>query len=337
MRAARAILPTVRAGSSPAASSERAPEQVAGQPDEPEDEQTGAEEEERRTEKRDEHAAQHHRAGDRQGLARRPLGARVAVGWHEHEQREIREHAGGADEREDDEADPEEDRVDVEVAAEAAGDAADDRVRARARELAGLRLGLGRSLQRESGEWCRRSCIKRRPTGLFPPLGMTLTNPESNPESSRAVTNVTKISRKTLQTVPRLTMTVTTMTSDRTQAYGRVVKTLEDLGPAKLQPAEQERIRDAADNLIFAAGFEDAFGRDGRRRGARRAPRRDRALDVRARRPARSRTCSPAGRSRRSLRPPDRPARASLPAQRDAARDGPRRLAGAFRRTSAWS
>ena len=43
------------------------------------------------------------------------------------------------------------------------------------------------------------------------------------------------------------------MTSDRTQAYGRVIKTLEDVGPAKLQPAEQDRIRDAADTLIFAA------------------------------------------------------------------------------------
>jgi hypothetical protein len=48
------------------------------------------------------------------------------------------------------------------------------------------------------------------------------------------------------------------MNSDRTQAYGRVVKTLEDLGPAKLQPVEQERIREAADNLIFATGLEDA-------------------------------------------------------------------------------
>jgi hypothetical protein len=48
------------------------------------------------------------------------------------------------------------------------------------------------------------------------------------------------------------------MTSDRTQAYGRVVKTLEDLGPAKLQPHEQELIREAADTLIFAAGPEDA-------------------------------------------------------------------------------
>jgi hypothetical protein len=48
------------------------------------------------------------------------------------------------------------------------------------------------------------------------------------------------------------------MTSDRTQAYGRVVKTLEDLGPSKLQPVEQDRIREAADNLIFAAELDDA-------------------------------------------------------------------------------
>ena len=51
---------------------------------------------------------------------------------------------------------------------------------------------------------------------------------------------------------------MTEMTSDRTQAYGRIVKTLEDLGPAKLQPAEQDRIREAADNLIFAADLEEA-------------------------------------------------------------------------------
>jgi len=48
------------------------------------------------------------------------------------------------------------------------------------------------------------------------------------------------------------------MNSDRTQAYGRVVKTLDELGPAKLQPAEQERIRDAADTLIFAADLDQA-------------------------------------------------------------------------------
>jgi hypothetical protein len=51
---------------------------------------------------------------------------------------------------------------------------------------------------------------------------------------------------------------MSTMNSERTQAYGRVVKTLEDLGPAKLQPAEQDRIRDAADTLIFAAGVDEA-------------------------------------------------------------------------------
>ena len=48
------------------------------------------------------------------------------------------------------------------------------------------------------------------------------------------------------------------MNNERTQAYGRVVKTLEDLGPTKLQPAEQDRVRDAADTLIFAAGHDEA-------------------------------------------------------------------------------
>ena len=47
------------------------------------------------------------------------------------------------------------------------------------------------------------------------------------------------------------------MNNERTQAYGRVVKTLEDLGPTKLQPAEVERIREAADTLIFASGIEE--------------------------------------------------------------------------------
>ena len=48
------------------------------------------------------------------------------------------------------------------------------------------------------------------------------------------------------------------MTSERTQAYGRVVRTLEDIGPAKLQADEQDRIRDAADTLIFAADHNEA-------------------------------------------------------------------------------
>jgi hypothetical protein len=48
------------------------------------------------------------------------------------------------------------------------------------------------------------------------------------------------------------------MTSERTQAYGRVMKTLEDVGPTKLHESEQERIREAADTLIFAATLEEA-------------------------------------------------------------------------------
>jgi hypothetical protein len=48
------------------------------------------------------------------------------------------------------------------------------------------------------------------------------------------------------------------MTSERTQAYGRVLRTLEDVGPTKLHETEQERIREAADTLIFAATLEEA-------------------------------------------------------------------------------
>ena len=48
------------------------------------------------------------------------------------------------------------------------------------------------------------------------------------------------------------------MNTERTQAYGRVVKTLDEIGPTKLQPAEQARVRDAADTLIFAADHDEA-------------------------------------------------------------------------------
>ena len=48
------------------------------------------------------------------------------------------------------------------------------------------------------------------------------------------------------------------MTSERTQAYGRVLRTLEDVGPTKLHESEQERIREAADTLIFAATLQEA-------------------------------------------------------------------------------
>ncbi len=47
------------------------------------------------------------------------------------------------------------------------------------------------------------------------------------------------------------------MTSERTQAYGRVIRTLEDVGPTKLHQSEQERVRNAADTLIFAATVEE--------------------------------------------------------------------------------
>jgi hypothetical protein len=47
------------------------------------------------------------------------------------------------------------------------------------------------------------------------------------------------------------------MNSHRTHAYGRVVKTLDDLGPAKLQPAELDTIREAADTLIFASSSDE--------------------------------------------------------------------------------
>ena len=48
------------------------------------------------------------------------------------------------------------------------------------------------------------------------------------------------------------------MNTERTQAYSRVVKTLEDLGPTKLQSDEQDRVREAADTLIFAADLDEA-------------------------------------------------------------------------------
>jgi hypothetical protein len=41
------------------------------------------------------------------------------------------------------------------------------------------------------------------------------------------------------------------MTSERAQAYGRVTSTLADVGPTKLQPAEQDLLREAADTLLF--------------------------------------------------------------------------------------
>ncbi len=53
------------------------------------------------------------------------------------------------------------------------------------------------------------------------------------------------------------------MSPERTHAYRRVLGTLDELGPSKLQSAEQERIRYAADSLIFCADLlEDEETRD---------------------------------------------------------------------------
>ena len=47
------------------------------------------------------------------------------------------------------------------------------------------------------------------------------------------------------------------MTADRSRAYGRVMKTLADMGPAKLQPRERDLIREAADAMLFARDFDE--------------------------------------------------------------------------------
>ena len=51
------------------------------------------------------------------------------------------------------------------------------------------------------------------------------------------------------------------MNEQRAHAYGRVVKTLEEMGPAKLQPAEQDTIRQAADALLFDEDDDGALAR----------------------------------------------------------------------------
>jgi hypothetical protein len=53
------------------------------------------------------------------------------------------------------------------------------------------------------------------------------------------------------------------MSPERTQAYRRVIQTLEDLGPSRLFMDEQDRIRYSADTLIFSADLvEDAAARE---------------------------------------------------------------------------
>jgi hypothetical protein len=53
------------------------------------------------------------------------------------------------------------------------------------------------------------------------------------------------------------------MTPERAGAYRRVMQTLDDLAPAKLLGGEQERIRAAADDLIFSRDLRhDATARE---------------------------------------------------------------------------
>ena len=46
------------------------------------------------------------------------------------------------------------------------------------------------------------------------------------------------------------------MTPERADAYRRVIQTLNELGPSKLVGSEQDRIRDAVDNLIFSRDLQ---------------------------------------------------------------------------------
>jgi hypothetical protein len=53
------------------------------------------------------------------------------------------------------------------------------------------------------------------------------------------------------------------VTSERSQAYGRVMRTLDDMGTAKLHDSERAEIRAAADTLFFAEDLgEDTEARD---------------------------------------------------------------------------
>jgi hypothetical protein len=47
------------------------------------------------------------------------------------------------------------------------------------------------------------------------------------------------------------------MSPERTKAYRRVMHALDELGPSKLLDSEQDRIRHAADNLIFSSDLSE--------------------------------------------------------------------------------
>jgi len=53
------------------------------------------------------------------------------------------------------------------------------------------------------------------------------------------------------------------MSPERTSAYRRVIQMLDELGPVRLQPDEEERIRYTADSLVLCADlFKDDASRD---------------------------------------------------------------------------
>jgi hypothetical protein len=52
------------------------------------------------------------------------------------------------------------------------------------------------------------------------------------------------------------------MTTQRARAYGRVMRTLEELGPAKLHDDEQNGIRHAADCMVFSRDLASHDARD---------------------------------------------------------------------------
>jgi hypothetical protein len=48
------------------------------------------------------------------------------------------------------------------------------------------------------------------------------------------------------------------MTASRSQAYGRLIKTLEEMPATKLHPAELEVLREAADTMLFTSDPSEA-------------------------------------------------------------------------------
>lgn len=67
------------------------------------------------------------------------------------------------------------------------------------------------------------------------------------------------------------------MTNDRAKAYRRVVRTVREVGPAKLWPSEQACIREAADTLLFC---RDLDGEDARAAFSAAATLTDRLIDA---------------------------------------------------------